>query len=183
MKITEVSDLLREKDIIVGMPAKGERSALARIAAEFEERTGKDKREILAALVHRERLGSTGVGGGVAVPHALLHDIAAPVSLLATLQTPIWFDAPDSAPVDLLLGLIWPKSDTIGLLRGLAVVCRILRQPELRSRLRTSETPAEANAWIKHFGVDLARQFLRSPFIAVEPPSLYATTNETPHCH
>lgn len=172
----EISDLLREQDIIVRMPAKGKRSALAKIAAELGERTGKDKREILATLLHRERLGSTGVGSGVAVPHALLRDIAAPVSFLATLRTPIWFDAPDSAPVDLLLGLIWPKSDTIGLLRGLALVCRILRQPEFRARLRTSETPAEASAWIDRFGVDVEGPFLRSPFMAVEPPSLNAAT-------
>jgi PTS system nitrogen regulatory IIA component len=155
--IMEISDILREQDIILGMQSKGKRSALARTAALLAKRVGENEHEILAALLHRERLGSSGIGGGVAVPHALLHDVQAPVSTLATLREPIWFDSPDDVPVDLLLGLLWPKSDAVGLMQGLALVCRLLRQTDLRSRLRASETAAEAHAWIEHFDVAVKR--------------------------
>lgn len=149
----KISDILREQDIILGMQAKGKRSALARTAALLGKRIDKNEHEVLAALLHRERLGSSGIGWGVAVPHALLHDVQAPVSILATLRRPIWFDSPDDVPVDLLLGLIWPKSDAVGFLQGLALVCRLLRHTDLRSHLRASETAAEARAWIDHFDV------------------------------
>jgi PTS system nitrogen regulatory IIA component len=155
--IMEISDSLREQDIILGMKAKGKRSALARAAALLGKRIDKNEHEVLAALLRREGLGSSGIGGGVAVPHALLHDVQAPVSILMTLRKPIWFDSPDDVPVDLLLGLIWPKSDAVGLLQGLALFCRLLRQTDLRSRLRASETAAEAHAWIDHFDVAVKR--------------------------
>lgn len=145
------NDILREQDIMLKMPAKGRRSALAGLAAKLGKRVEKEGREILAALLRRERLGSTGVGGGVAIPHAVLCDVHTPASVLATLREPVVFDAPDGIPVDLLLGLLWPRSDAVGLLRGLALVCRNLRHSELRARLRTSETAAEAHAWIGRF--------------------------------
>jgi PTS system nitrogen regulatory IIA component len=155
--IMEISEILREQDIILGPQSKGKRSALARAAALLGERIGKNEHEILAALLRREGLGSSGIGGGVAVPHALLHDVQAPVSILMTLRKPIWFDSPDDVPVDLLLGLVWPKSDAVGLLQGLALVCRLLRQTDLRSHLRASETAAEARAWIDHFDAAVTR--------------------------
>ena len=147
----KLNDILREQDIMLKIPAKGRRSALAGLAAELGKRVEKEGRVILTALLRRERLGSTGVGGGVAIPHALLSDVHTPASVLATLREPVVFDAPDGIPIDLLLGLLWPRSDAVGLLRGLAVVCRNLRHPELRARLRASETAAEAHAWIGHF--------------------------------
>lgn len=83
--------------------------------------------------------------------------LPAPVCEKANMRKPIWFDSPDDVPVDLLLGLIWPKSDAVGLLQGLALVCRLLRQTDLRSHLRASETAAEARAWIDHFDVAVKR--------------------------
>jgi PTS system nitrogen regulatory IIA component len=146
-----VTDLLEEQDILLGMPAKGKRSALARIAARLGERAGIGQGVVFAALLRRERLGSTAIGRGVAIPHARLDGISAPSAMVATLQRPVWFDAPDSDPVDLLLAVLWPKFDGVGFLPALAHFCRLVRHPELRDRIRASGTPAEALAWMGHF--------------------------------
>jgi PTS system nitrogen regulatory IIA component len=149
--IMEIGDILREQDVVIGMPAKGKRSALTRIAAQLGNNAGKGVGEVLTALQRRERLGSTGIGHGVAVPHARIEGIAAPVAMMATLQEPVWFGSPDNDPVDLLLAFLWPSSDVAGFLPTLARFCRLLRQPELRARLRASDSPAEARAWIEFF--------------------------------
>jgi PTS system nitrogen regulatory IIA component len=140
---------LREQDILLGMAAKGKRSALARIADRLGQSADMRANTVLAGLLRRERLGSTGIGYGVAVPHARLDGIMEPVAMLAVLESPVWFGAPDDEPVDLLLALLWPKPDVAGFLPALAAFCRVLRQPDLRSRLREAATPAEARAWLQ----------------------------------
>ncbi|MDW6023062.1 PTS sugar transporter subunit IIA [Mesorhizobium sp. BAC0120] len=145
----EITELLREQDIVLQMPAKGRRSALAKAAGWLGERVGRGQDEVLAAMLERERLGSTGIGHGVAIPHGRLDGIDAPAAMLATLERPVWFGSPDLAPVDLLLALLWPKSDVAGFLPALSYFCRLLRQPELRERLRAAETPEEAYAWLQ----------------------------------
>ena len=82
----KICDFLREQDILLGMPAKGKHSALARVAAWLGGRVGRGQGAVLDALLHRERLGSTAVGHGVAIPHARMDGISAPVAMLATLQ-------------------------------------------------------------------------------------------------
>jgi PTS system nitrogen regulatory IIA component len=144
--------LLEEQDILLGIAAKGKRSALARIAAHLGERVDMSQGAILAAMLRRERLGSTAIGRGIAIPHARLDGIATPKAVIATLRRPVWFDAPDSKSVDLLLALLWPSYDSTGFLPALASFCRLLRHTELRERLRASETPAEALAWMKPCG-------------------------------
>lgn len=146
-----IGEILREQDIVLGMAAKGKRSALARISAWLGRRVGLDEEEVLAGLLRREGLGSTGIGHGVAIPHAQLSRIAAPAAVVATLAKPVWFEAPDGEPVDLLLALLWPKSDGAGFLPALAHFCRLLRSAELRECLRASSAPAEAFAWLRSF--------------------------------
>jgi PTS system nitrogen regulatory IIA component len=143
--------LLEEQHVLLGLAAKGKRSALARIAAALGDRLNVNHGAILAAMLRRERLGSTSIGHGVAIPHARLGGITKPKVVMATLQRPVWFDAPDNQPVDLLLSLLWPRADSAGFLVALASFCRLLRHPELRACLRGSETPAEALAWMRAF--------------------------------
>jgi PTS system nitrogen regulatory IIA component len=144
--------VLREEDIVLSMAAKGKRSALAKIANRLGYRIDKSGSAVLAALLRRERLGSTGIGHGVAVPHARLDGLEKPVAMLTVLESPVWFGAPDEEPVDLLLTLLWPKGDIAGFLPTLALFCRLLRQSDLRSRLRTAATPAEARIWLASHG-------------------------------
>ncbi|GGE46133.1 PTS IIA-like nitrogen-regulatory protein PtsN [Agaricicola taiwanensis] len=145
----DILQFLHKDDILLRIPAKGIRSALSRISGHLEERTGKSQEEILAALIAREALGPTGIGRGVAVPHGRLERLSAPAAILATLERPVSYEAPDLVPVDLLLVLIWPKSSMAGSLSALTHFCRLLRQSELRDRLRSSKDPAEAHAWLK----------------------------------
>jgi PTS system nitrogen regulatory IIA component len=154
---TGVGRMLREQDIMLGMAARGKRSALAKIADRLGQRVDMRGGAILAALLRRERLGSTGIGHGVAIPHARLDGIAEPAAMLTTLGGPVWFGAPDDEPVDLLLTLLWPKDDVAGFLPTLASFCRLLRQPGLRARLREAATPTEAHAWLEmHDGPPVA---------------------------
>ncbi|MDN5929122.1 MAG: PTS sugar transporter subunit IIA, partial [Hyphomicrobiales bacterium] len=141
--------MLREQDVVLGMAAKGKRSALAKIADRLAERVDMRPSTVLAGLLRRERLGSTGVGHGVAVPHARLGGLAQPAAMLAVLERPVWFGSADDEQVDLLLTLLWPKDDVAGFLPTLASFCRLLRQPDLRARLRAAATPREAQAWLE----------------------------------
>jgi PTS system nitrogen regulatory IIA component len=148
---TEITSLLEEQDIVLRMPARGKRSMLARMATRLGEKVGMSQGAVLAAMLRRERLGSTAIGNGVAIPHARLEGIPGPKAVLATLQHPIWFDTPDGKPVDLLLAVIWPKADTVGFLQALARFCRLLRHVELRDGIRAAEMSAEAMAWVQAF--------------------------------
>src|SRR5690606_6124601 len=100
---------------------------------------------MLSALLLRERLGSTSIGGGVAIPHAYMHEISAPAAVLARLQRPVTFGTPEDDPVDLLVALIWPASDRKGLVAALIELSRMLRLPDLPDLLRKSSTPEEAH--------------------------------------
>ncbi len=147
--IMDIGKVLREQDIMLGMPARGKRSALAKIAASLAKRARASDGEVLAALLRRERLGSTGIGHGVAVPHARLDGIEAPAAMLVRLEKPVCFDAPDSDPVDLVLALLWPKADVARFLPALSRMSRLLRSADLRERLRSAQTAAEAFAWLR----------------------------------
>lgn len=147
----KVAELLDLEDIVLGMPAKGKRSALARIAAQLGNRVGVGQGPVLAAMLRREHLSSTAIGYGIAIPHARLDGISTPAAMLATMEHPVWFGAPDNDPVDLLLAFAWPKSDGIGFLPALAHCCRLLRHPELRDRIRASKTSSEVLAWMGTF--------------------------------
>jgi PTS system nitrogen regulatory IIA component len=150
--------MLREEDIVLGMAAKGKRSALAKISDRLGQRADRRGSTVLSALLRRERLGSTGIGHGVAVPHARLDGIAEPVAMLAVLENPVRFGAPDDQPVDILLTFLWPKDDVAGFLPTLASICRLLRQPDLRARLRAADAAVEARAWMERYEAGEAGQ-------------------------
>lgn len=145
----KLSELLREDDFVIGVQSTEKYTAIAAVAAKLGEKTGNNRNEVLNALLRRERLGSTAVGDGLAMPHARYAGIFAPAVIIATLENPIWFDSPDRAPVDLLLGVLWPIEEANGFLPMLSRISRVLRQPEYRERIRSAASPAEALAGIK----------------------------------
>lgn len=99
--------------------------------------------QILDALLEREAAGSTGVGHGVAVPHARIEGLKELRAVFVRLEQPVAFEAVDDQPVDLLFALFAPKGANSDHLRALARVSRLLRQPDLREQLRQART-AEA---------------------------------------
>jgi PTS system nitrogen regulatory IIA component len=136
----EIAGLLERDAIAARASAASKRQALQVMADIAARRLGRDPHEVLEALLEREHQGSTGVGQGVAVPHARLPDLDRMVGVFVKLETPVPFDAVDDRPVDLLFGLFAPKNAGVEHLRALARVSRLLRQGELREQLRQART-------------------------------------------
>ncbi len=110
---------------------------LAQLARASGEQLGLAPAEIAAALAAREALGSTGTGGGIALPHARMAALAAPSGFLARLDRPVAFDAVDGRPVDLVFLLLSPAADAEHL-RALAAVSRRLRTPGVAEAMRAA---------------------------------------------
>lgn len=112
--------------------------ALRLIDAHGLDAKGIECRDIVSAATERERLGSTGVGNGVALPHARIQGVDTVVAAFARLSEPLDFDAVDGRPVDLVCFLLAPENCGGAHLRALARVSRLLRRPETRQRLRSA---------------------------------------------
>ena len=98
---------------------------------------------ILAALEQREKLGTTGIGDGIAIPHARVEGLDRLTGFFIRLAAPIEYDALDDAPVDLVFLLVAPEAASTLQLKALARIARLLRDPELGARLRTEPAPEE----------------------------------------
>ena len=107
---------------------------------------GLDASQTLDALQERESLGPTGVGNGVALPHARLHGLDRVVGLFLRLEKPLDFDAVDRQPVDLIFALLAPKNSGVDHLKALALVSRTMRDQDLRNKLRANEDPVILHA-------------------------------------
>ena len=107
---------------------------------------GLNASEVLDALQERESLGPTGVGQGVALPHARLHGLDKVVGMFVRLEKPLDFDAVDRQPVDLVFALLAPESSGVDHLKALALVSRTLRDSELRGKLRANDDPVALHA-------------------------------------
>lgn len=107
---------------------------------------GLNASEVLDALQERESLGPTGVGQGVALPHARLHGLSSVTGLFLRLEKPLDFDAVDRQPVDLVFALLAPESSGVDHLKALALVSRTLRDQDLRAKLRANDDPVALHA-------------------------------------
>lgn len=136
----QIGDLLESRAISARVTAPGKRQALAVMAEIAARQHGLKAAEVLDALMVREAEGSTGVGHGVAVPHARLPGIERMFGVFLRLEHPVDFDAVDGAPVDLMFGLFAPKGAGAVHLQALARVARMLRQADLREHLRKARS-------------------------------------------
>jgi nitrogen PTS system EIIA component len=137
---------LSEEDITLDLVTKGKHSALSKIAAKMARRTGLDDQVVLRGLWKRESLGSTGIGRGIAIPHAALNSISSPVASFTQLTPPIDFNGPDGDPVDLVFTLLWPRSVAASFLPALAQLCRLVATPRIREGLRQARSADEVMA-------------------------------------
>lgn len=131
-------DLVSPNAIIPALKVNGKKQALQEIAAKAAALTGQSERTILEILLQREKLGSTGVGNGVAIPHGKLAKLANVFGLFARLERPVDFEALDGQPVDLIFLLLAPEGAGADHLKALARVARLLRDPEVARKLRNS---------------------------------------------
>ena len=133
-----LSDLVAPNAIIPALRVNGKKQILQEVAARAAELTGQNERTIFEILVQREKLGSTGVGNGIAIPHGKLAKLDKLFGLFARLERPIDFEALDGQPVDLVFLLLAPEGAGADHLRALARVARLLRDPEVARKLRES---------------------------------------------
>ncbi len=139
----EINDLISLEAIVANLRATSKKQALQDLARRAADVTGEPERAIFEVLIERERLGTTGVGNGIAIPHGKLPGLARLYGFFARLETPIDFDAIDEQPVDLICLLLAPESAGADHLKALARVSRLLRDRSICEKLRGSVT-AEA---------------------------------------
>ena len=133
---TDLTGLLGEGVILDPVAADSRKQALTLLSQALAAKTKLDTRDIFDAVMERERLGSTGVGEGVAIPHARVDKLSRPLGGFVRLESGVDFDAVDDRPCDLIFMLIAPVGSGADHLRALAQVSRTLRQPDIREALR-----------------------------------------------
>lgn len=138
-----IADLISPRSVIAQLRAANKRQALQELARRATLLTGLSERAIYDAFTERERLGTTGIGMGTAIPHGKIPGLGALCGVFARLERPIPFDAIDDQPVDLIFALLAPENAGADHLKALALVSRLLRDRPACEKLRGTDS-AEA---------------------------------------
>ncbi|MBY0422176.1 MAG: PTS sugar transporter subunit IIA [Parvularculaceae bacterium] len=136
-----LNDLLSPQCVAFDIRARDKRSAIEAVASAAARQLDLPPKEVLDAVLAREAKGSTGFGGGVAIPHGRIEGLGRVVGYFARLASPVDFDSVDGVPVDLVFLLLAPESATAAHLKALARVSRLFRDAELRASLRKANSP------------------------------------------
>jgi PTS system nitrogen regulatory IIA component len=146
-------DLISADAIIPAFKAANKKHALQEISERAALRSGLSAREIFEVLLQRERLGSTGVGSGIAIPHGKMARVGRIFGVFMRLTKPIDWDALDAAPIDLVFLLLAPETAGADHLKALARIARAMRDPGLASKLRAAR---DASAIYAMFAAEAA---------------------------
>ena len=138
----EFSNLLKPEAIRIFSSVSSKKRLLHDIAGIAEACYQTDYSQTVEALMERESLGPTGVGGGIALPHARLEQLDKVVGAFVLLENPVEFDAIDKQPVDVVFGLFAPKTAGVEHLKALALVSRTLREQSIVAKLRSNPKPS-----------------------------------------
>ncbi len=141
MKLQEV---LPQGSVLLDLSLPDKSRAISHAARMLATASGTSTEVIEAALFAREALGSTGVGGGVALPHARLHVLRGTHAIFVRLASPIAFESIDSNPVDLVCAIVAPDEPNAALLSAVAAVSKVLRDAEKTAALRATQSAAVA---------------------------------------
>jgi PTS system nitrogen regulatory IIA component len=142
----QIADLLAPASVFTDMRTSGKQDLLRTLSKHAADLAPVAEAEIFAALAAREELGSTGMGKGIALPHARLMGVLHPIGLFARLRSPLNFEAIDGIAVDLVFVLLLPLIAHGEQMQALACVSRRLRDPALAQRLRKISDPSELHA-------------------------------------
>ena len=142
----KISDCLSLKDVFVDLRAANKLQLLEELCRKIADKVPASSDDILDQILKREQLGSTGMGSGVAIPHARLQTVIKPSGILARLKQPIDFDAIDGQPVDLVFLLLLPAKKESEQLGALAAIARKMRFNEDLASLRKAKNAAEMHA-------------------------------------
>lgn len=140
---TKIKDFLAASDVAIDMRAADKSSLLKDLATRAASALDLPADAVANEIVKRDELGSTGIGGGVSMPHARLREVKKPFGVLARLKAAIEFDAIDGQPVDLVFLLLLPASSQLDQLNTLAAVARKLRDPDVLRKLRSATSGTE----------------------------------------
>jgi len=138
-----VAQYLSPEDILLDVDASSARGVFEDVARLFAIRHGLSQEAVVEGLCVRERLGSTGLGQGFAIPHARIKGLNTAVAAVVRIRLPIPFDAPDGKPVSCMLALLVPESATEEHLQILASVSQMFADKSFRDKLRTSADASE----------------------------------------
>ncbi len=143
-----LADLLQQDAIIPALKVNSKKQLLQELAAKASKQLGLPEREIFDVILQRERLGSTGVGNGIAIPHGKLARLPAITGLFARLDSPIDFEELDDQPVDLVFLLLAPEGAGADHLKALSRIARVLRDQDLVSKLRATDSASAIYAFL-----------------------------------
>lgn len=136
------ADLISKDAIVPALKAKDKKHALMQLAELAEKRTGVPAQDVFEKLLQRERLGSTGMGRGIAIPHLRIAGLNEITCLFARLDTPIAFESMDGEPVDLIFVLLTPEHAGADHLKALARISRFMRDVANGQKLRATKDRA-----------------------------------------
>jgi len=137
-----IKAFLSPSDVTIGVEARDKSTLLKNLSSRAAGTLGLAADTVTTQIERRDELGSTGIGGGVSIPHARLREVRKPFGVLARLKEPIDFEAIDGQPVDIVFLLLLPAASQLEQLKALAAVARKLRDPEVLRKLR--EAPSTA---------------------------------------
>jgi len=140
--MSAASDLLAAEDILLDLQVLTKKSLFEAVAALFERRHGLARAQVEESLAARERMGSTGLGQGVALPHARIKGLPRPLAVFVRLDQPIPFESPDGKPVGEILVLLVPEKATERHLQLLAEFAQMFSDRALREQIAAGESAA-----------------------------------------
>jgi len=146
--MNRLASILPTAQVLVHVDATSKKRAFEEVGLLFENLHGLNRALVTDSLFARERLGSTGLGHGVAIPHGRIKGLKAPMAAVLQLAQPIGFDAPDELPVSLLIFLLVPEAATQKHLEILSEIAELLSDAALRAKLNSSATSNELHALI-----------------------------------
>ena len=149
--MNRLASILPEAQVLVGVEATSKKRAFEEAGLLFESLHGLSRALITDSLFARERLGSTGLGQGVAIPHGRIKGLKAPMAAVLRLAQPIGFDAPDEQPVSLLIFLLVPEAATQKHLEILSEIAELLSDASLRERIKGATSAPELHGLIAHW--------------------------------
>lgn len=139
----DLEDLIVVNSVLPKLKVSSKKQAIQALSEKAAELSGLNEREIFETLLQRERLGSTAVGSGIAIPHGKLPTVEKIFGIFARLESPINFDALDDQPVDIIFLLLAPEGAGADHLKALAKIARILRNNDTIKKIRaTSDSDA-----------------------------------------
>ena len=139
----KISDILDKDSIIADLRSKDKKEVLEELAASISKKTGTATQDIVKVLLEREQLGSTGIGGGIAIPHGKLADIDSIIVGFGLSREGVEFDSLDNRPVHIFFLLIIPSNSTGIHLSVLAHISRLLKQSHFKDNLLKAESAEE----------------------------------------